>query len=91
MAATTLLGAIVLATSAISEARTGIPAAAGNGKHYRDCPTFEVDPVVGTPEQLAELKVCSKCDRGIDAAAQFSICPVHHIALPASGICDEPH
>ena len=66
-------------------------AAAGNGKHYRDCPTFEVDPVVGTPEQLAALKVCSKCDRGIDAAPQFLVCPVHHIVLPASGICDEPH
>ena len=66
-------------------------AAAGNGKHYRDCPTFEVDPVIGTPEQLATLKVCSKCDRGIDAAPQFAICPVCNMALPASGICDHDH
>jgi hypothetical protein len=66
-------------------------AAAGNGKHYRDCPTFEVEPVVGTPEQLAALKVCSKCDRGIHAGPQFKVCPVCNTVLPASGICDQDH
>lgn len=65
--------------------------AAGNGKHYRNCHTFVIEPRIGTLEELATLKVCGKCGMGDTAASPTRLCPEHHTVLLPNGECPYGH
>ncbi len=64
-------------------------AAAGNGKHYKNCPTFQQPARRGTEAELAALPPCSKCGPDQASSTALATCPQCHLVLTPAGLCPD--